>query len=43
MHCPKDIAAYAHFICEACTVRSVLGRELSLYPADTVLVMLERA
>jgi hypothetical protein len=43
MHYPKDIAAYAHFICEACTVRSVLGRELSLYPADTVLVMLERA
>jgi hypothetical protein len=43
MHCPKDIAAYAHFICEACTVRSALGQELSLYPADTVLGMLERA
>jgi hypothetical protein len=43
MHCPRDLAAFAHFICEACTVRLVLQRELSLYPSDTVLLMLERA
>jgi hypothetical protein len=43
MYCPRDLAAYAQFICEACTVRSVLKRELSLYPSDTVLLMLERA
>jgi hypothetical protein len=43
MHCPRDLAAFAHFICEACTVRSVLQRELLLYPSDTVLLMLERA
>jgi hypothetical protein len=28
MHCPKDLTAQIHFICEACTVRSVLGAEL---------------
>jgi hypothetical protein len=43
MQCPWDLAAYAHFICEACTVRSVARRELSMYPTDTVLLMLERA
>jgi hypothetical protein len=43
MYCPRDLAAYAQFICEACTVRSVLKRELLLYPSDTVLLMLERA
>jgi hypothetical protein len=43
MHCPRDLAAFAHFICEACTVRSVLKQELLLYRNDTVLLMLERA
>jgi hypothetical protein len=32
-----------HHICEACIVRSVLGREPSWHPADLVLLMLERA
>jgi hypothetical protein len=43
MTCPKDVATYAHYICEACIVRSILGRELTFRPADTVLIMLERA
>jgi hypothetical protein len=38
-----DLTAYAHFIYEARTVGSVLKRELSMYPANTVLLMLERA
>ena len=32
-----------HFVCEACTVREVVGRELTRGPNDTALVMLERA
>lgn len=43
LDCPKDLAALTHYICEACIVRSVLGRELSRNPADLVLLMLERA
>jgi hypothetical protein len=43
MTCPKDVAAYAHYICEACAVWSTLGRELAFRPADLVLLMLERA
>jgi hypothetical protein len=43
MDCPHDLAALTHYICEACLVRSVLGRELSRAPADLVLLMLERA
>jgi hypothetical protein len=43
MYCPKDLAAQIQFICEACTVRSVLGAELQRTPRDTVLLMLEQA
>jgi hypothetical protein len=43
MNCPQDVAAYAHYICEACVVRSTLERELTSRCADTVLLMLERA
>jgi hypothetical protein len=32
-----------HFVCEVCTVREVVGRELRSDPNDTALVMLERA
>jgi hypothetical protein len=31
------------FICECCTVRSVLGRELTWHPRDRALMLLERA
>jgi hypothetical protein len=41
--CPKDLAALTDYICEACAVRSVLGRELSRNPADLVLLILDRA
>jgi hypothetical protein len=43
MTCPKDVAAYAHYICEACVVRSTLERELTSRCAGTVLLMIERA
>jgi hypothetical protein len=43
MTCPKDVATYEHYICEACIVWSILGRELTFRPADAVLIMLERA
>ena len=39
---PPGIHDWPHFICEACTVRSVLGRELSWSAPDTALLMLER-
>lgn len=32
-----------HFVCEVCTVREIVGRELPSDPSDTALVMLERA
>jgi hypothetical protein len=31
-----------HFICEACTVMAVLGRELTCMSGDMQLLMLER-
>jgi hypothetical protein len=40
---PKDAACFSHFICEACTVRSVTKREIARCASDTVLLMLERA
>jgi hypothetical protein len=39
---PK-ITDLPHFVCEVCTVREVVGRELRSDPSDTALVMLERA
>ena len=39
---PSSIKNWAHFICESCTVRAVLGRELHRSPQDTSLLMLER-
>ncbi len=39
---PTTIKEWPHFICEACTVRSVRERELSWEADDTALVMLER-
>jgi hypothetical protein len=43
MQCPKDYANWKHFICEACTVRAVVQRELTWRATDFVLLMLERA
>lgn len=43
LYCPNDLAAWKHFICEACTVRSVLEREIGHTAADLCLLMLERA
>jgi len=46
---PKDkglsfpkVSIMPNFICEACTVRAMLGRELVRDPKDTALLMLER-
>jgi hypothetical protein len=43
LFCPPDLASLRHFVCEACTVRAALNRELSKRPADLALLMLERA
>jgi hypothetical protein len=43
MFCLPNLAALRHFVCEACTVRAVVNRELSKRPTDLVLLMLERA
>jgi hypothetical protein len=43
MTCPKDVAAYAHYLCEACVIWSTLERELTFHSANTELLMLERA
>ena len=40
---PKAVELVPNFVCEVCTVRSVLDREILLYPADLSLIMLERA
>jgi hypothetical protein len=37
------LAAYAHYICEACVVCAALRWELTFWPAGMVLLMLERA
>jgi hypothetical protein len=42
LFCPKDFANQQQFICEACTVRSVIKTELGWGPHHTVLLMLER-
>jgi hypothetical protein len=39
---PAQIRDWPHFICEACTVRSVTGRELVPTYKDKALLMLER-
>jgi hypothetical protein len=39
---PSGIHEWPHFICEACTVRSVVDRELSWSAQDTALLMFER-
>jgi hypothetical protein len=43
LFCPPDLASLRHFVCEACTVRAVLGRELSNLASDVALLMLDRA
>jgi hypothetical protein len=43
LFCPKDLANQIQYICEACTVRSVLKGELGVTSQATVLLMLERA
>jgi hypothetical protein len=39
---PPGMHKWPHFICEACTVRSLLARELSWSAPDTAVLMLER-
>lgn len=39
---PANLTVLPNFICECCTVRAVLGRELNHGPEDTALLMLER-
>jgi hypothetical protein len=43
LFCPKDFANQQQFICEACTVCSVIKEELGWDPHHEVLLMLERA
>jgi hypothetical protein len=43
LYCPHDLASQQQFICEACTVRSVLEAELGFTAEETVCLMLERA
>jgi hypothetical protein len=42
LNIPSGIHEWPHFICEACTVRSVVDRELSWSAQDTALLMFER-
>jgi len=39
---PK-LSELPHFVCEVCTVRETVGREIQATPKDTALIMLERA
>jgi hypothetical protein len=43
LFCPQDLASQQQFICEACTVRSVLLEEIGFRPIYVVSMMLERA
>jgi hypothetical protein len=42
LRCPPRTEVWRQFVCEACTVRAVLFRELSRNAEDIVLLMLER-